>query len=52
MVFHDESGAAYEEIWTRLIQPEKDRDPGKKGFGVLIKVDRAEDVDGSPLDLT
>ena len=51
MVFHDESGAAYEEIWTRLIQPEKDRDPGKKGFGVLIKVGRAEDVDGFPLDL-
>ena len=45
------SGAVYEEIWTRLIQPEKDRDPGKKGFGVLIKVDRAEDLDGQPLDL-
>jgi hypothetical protein len=46
------SGPVYEEIWTRLIQPEKDRDPGKKGFGVLIKVDRAEDLDGQPLDLT
>lgn len=45
------SGAIYEEIWKRLIQPEKDRDPEKKGFGVLIKVDRAEDLDGRPLDL-
>jgi hypothetical protein len=45
------SGAAYEEIWRRLVQPEKDRDPDKKGFGVLIKVERAEDLDGQPLPL-
>ena len=45
------SGAAYEEIWRRLVQPEKDRDPEKKGFGVLIKVERAEDLDGQPLAL-
>ena len=31
------SGAAYEEVWRRLVQPEKDRDPDKKGFAVLIK---------------
>jgi len=43
------SGAAYEEIWRRLVQPEKERDPDKKGFGVLIKVERAEDLDGQPL---
>jgi hypothetical protein len=45
------SGDVYEEIWRRLIQPEKDRDPQKKGFGVLIKVERAEDLDGAPLNL-
>ena len=45
------SGPAYEEIWKRLVQPEKDRDPDKKGFGVLIRVERAEDLDGQPLDL-
>jgi hypothetical protein len=45
------SGPVYEEIWRRLIQPEKDRDPEKKGYGVLIKVDRAEDLGGAPLDL-
>lgn len=43
------SGAAYEEIWRRLVQAEKDRDPDKKGFGVLIAVERAEDLDGQPL---
>jgi hypothetical protein len=43
------SGPVYEEIWNRLIQPEKDRDPEKKGFGVLIKVERAEDLGGVPL---
>ena len=45
------SGPVYEEIWRRLIQPEKDRDPEKKGFAVLIKVERAEDLDGAPLNL-
>ncbi len=45
------SGPAYEEVWRRLVQPEKDRDPEKKGFAVLIKVERAEDLDGQPLPL-
>ena len=45
------SGAEYEEVWRRLVKPEKDRDPDKKGFAVLIKVDRAEDLDGQPLQL-
>ena len=31
--------------------PEKDRDPDKKGFAVLIKVERAEDLDGMALTL-
>jgi hypothetical protein len=45
------SGPAYDEVWRRLVQPEKDRDPGKKGFAVLIRVERAEDLDGAPLHL-
>ncbi len=45
------AGPVYEEVWERLVQPEKDRDPQKKGFAVLIKVDRAEDLDGKPLDI-
>jgi hypothetical protein len=45
------SGPAYEEVWRRLVQPEKDRDPQKKGFAVLIAIDRAEDLDGLPLAL-
>ena len=45
------SGPVYDEVWKRLIQPEKDRDPERKGFAVLIKVERAEDLDGKPLEL-
>jgi hypothetical protein len=45
------SGAQYDEVWRRLVQPEKDRDPDKKGFAVLIKVERAEDLDGEPLTM-
>jgi hypothetical protein len=47
----ERSGAAYEEVWRRLVQPEKDRDPDKKGFAVLIRVERAEDLDGQALTL-
>ena len=46
------SGPAYEEVWRRLVQPEKDRDPEKKGYAVLIRVERAEDLDGQPLNLS
>ena len=45
------SGATYDQVWTKLIQPEKDRDPEKKGFAVTIKVERAEDLDGAPLNI-
>ena len=45
------SGAVYEEVWRRLVQPEKDRDPDKKGYAVLIRIERAEDLAGEPLKL-
>jgi hypothetical protein len=45
------SGPVYEEVWRRLVQPEKDRDPEKKGYAVLIKVERAEDLAGEGLNL-
>ena len=45
------SGAVYDEVWRRLVQPEKDRDPEKRGYAVLIEVERAEDLDGAPLSL-
>jgi uncharacterized protein len=43
------SGPVYEQVWNRVIQLEKERDPEKKGFAVLIKIDRAEDLLGQPL---
>ena len=45
------SGPTYEEVWTRVVQPEKDRDPDKKGFAVIIKIERAEDLGGVSLDV-
>jgi hypothetical protein len=43
------SGSVYDEVWRRLVQPEKERDPEKKGYAVLIAVERAEDLSGKPL---
>ena len=45
------SGPVYDKVWERLIQPEKERDPQKRGYAVLIRVERAEDLDGQPLKL-
>jgi hypothetical protein len=43
------SGPVYEKVWQRLIEPERQWDPDKKGWAVLIKVERAEDLLGQPL---
>jgi uncharacterized protein len=43
------SGPIYDEVWKRLIQPEKDRDPEKKGYAVLIELERSENLMGQPL---
>jgi hypothetical protein len=43
------SGPVYEEIWNRLIEPEKKGDPEKKGYAVLVTIERAEDLSGQPL---
>ena len=43
------SGPVYDKVWERLIPPERQWDPDKKGWAVLIAVDRAEDLVGQPL---
>jgi hypothetical protein len=43
------SGPIYEKVWEKLIQPEKDRDPDKKGYAVLIKIERTEDLLQQPI---
>lgn len=42
-------GAQRDEIYNGIIKHEQARDPDKKGFGVLIRIDRAEHIDGKPL---
>jgi hypothetical protein len=43
------SGADYEEVWKRLIEPEKKNDADKKGYAVLVAIERVEDLAGQPL---
>jgi len=45
------SGPVYDKVWERLIPGEKKWDPDKKGWAVLLKVERAEDLFGQPLKL-
>jgi|TARA_B100000315_G_scaffold22434_1_gene19495 hypothetical protein len=42
-------GAAYEQVWDNMVQQERDADPDKKGFAVLIRVEKSEDLRGNPL---
>jgi uncharacterized protein len=44
-----ETGSIREEIMGRTVQHELDRDPERKGFGVLIEVDKVTDGGGKPL---
>jgi hypothetical protein len=46
------SGAVYDEVWDRMIEPEKKSDPDKRGYAVLIRIDRAEDLGGAPLAIS
>jgi hypothetical protein len=43
------SGPVYDKVWERLIEPEKNSDKDKKGWAVLIKIDRSEDLLGNPI---
>jgi hypothetical protein len=43
------SGPVFDEVWNRLIDAEKQSDPDKKGWAVLISIERAEDLSGQPL---
>lgn len=43
------AGPVYDKVWEKLIQPEKDRDPEKKGHAVLIRIERVERLNGEPL---
>ena len=45
-----ESGPVRDQVWDRVIEPEKKPDPEKKGAAVLIKVERAEHMNGNPLE--
>lgn len=42
-----ENGDVRERIWEKTIKAEQDRDPEKKGVGVLIDVDRIELLSGA-----
>ena len=45
------SGPTYDAVWDKVVQPEKDRDPEKKGWAVVVKLDRVEDLEGLPLNI-
>jgi hypothetical protein len=46
------SGPIRDEIYSRIVEGEQKADAEKKGFGVLVKIHRAEDLHGAPLALS
>jgi uncharacterized protein len=45
-----ESGALRDQVWDKVVEPEKKADPEKKGAAIVIKLDRAEHLNGKPLE--
>ncbi|MCC6947923.1 MAG: pyridoxamine 5'-phosphate oxidase family protein [Bradyrhizobiaceae bacterium] len=45
------SGPVRDEIYACIVEGEQKADPEKKGFGVLVRIERAEDFSGAPLAL-
>ena len=45
-----QDGQVYDDVYERMAAPERERDPDKKGSAVLVKIERAEDLSGAPLD--
>ena len=43
------SGDAYEQVWSNMVQQERDSDADKKGFAVLIRLQRVENLRGQPV---
>ena len=43
------SGPIRDKVWSIILEAERQKDPERKGFAVLIKVERAEDLRGQPL---
>ena len=45
-----ESGAIRDQVWDKVIEPEKKPDPEKKGAAIVVKIERAEHLNGKPLE--
>jgi hypothetical protein len=43
------SGEMLEKVWTTMVEPEREKDPDRKGHAVIIRVERAEHMNGKPL---
>ena len=46
---HAEDGDVREKVWNGMIEIERQRDPDKKGRAVLVRLDRAEQLNHKPL---
>ena len=46
---HAEDGEVREKVWNGMIEIERERDPDKKGRAVLLRLDRAEQLNHKPL---
>jgi hypothetical protein len=41
----------YDRVWNEMIELERERDPEKKGYAILIKCERAEDFRGNAFEI-
>lgn len=46
---HPDDGEVREKVWNGMIEVERERDPEKKGRAVLVRLDKAEQLNHKPL---
>ena len=44
-------GQVCDDVYEKMVPPERERDPQKEGSAVLVKIERAEDLSGDPLPI-
>jgi hypothetical protein len=46
---HADDGEIREKVWNGMVEAERNGDPDKKGQAILIRLSRAEQLNGKPL---
>jgi hypothetical protein len=44
------AGPLREKVWEMMVEPEREKDPDKKGFAVIVRLEKAQHLNGKPIE--